>query len=263
MTKMNREEIILNLYNHLLEYRDYEKLLLEKDPSFIGVVTKENLKGALTSEGNIATCALLKDKTEVSNTLIAGSFFIKDTLRENQFESYFQGRPLNSQIVSMIAGAGSNQEEEDIKFTPKDLIFVLPPPPNSETFLVEPIFSCRASRVHDSERLLFEVLHHLKIQDKDSFDEVILITERIPCKSCTEIIIEFIKRHQLKVTIFYWLDTGTKNEMREIEKISSHIKQHKKAAKFISLMEIISKKAGNIAYIDRNKKLELKINRAP
>ncbi|WP_313653484.1 deaminase domain-containing protein [Pantoea sp.] len=262
MTKMNREEIILNLYNHLLEYRDYEKLLFEKDHSYTGIVTKKNLKEALASEGNIATCALLKDKTEVSNTLIAGSCSINATLRENQFESYFQGKTLNSYIVSMIAGADLNQEEEDIKFTPKDLICALPPPPNSETFLVEPIFSCRSSRVHDSERLLFEVLHHLKINDKDSFDEVILITERIPCKSCTAIIIEFIKKHQLKVTIFYWLDTGTKNEMREIEKISSHIKKHKKAAKFISLMEIISKNAGNIAYIDRNQKFEHQINRA-
>lgn len=264
MIRINREELILNLYNHLLEYRDYEEMVLEKDPSFNGLVTKDNLSKAIVKKGNIATCALIKNGIEVSNTLIAGSYRVKDTLRENQFESYYQGKTLNSHVVAMISGAHVDEDEtEEVKFTSNDKICVLPPPPDSEAFLIEPTLSCRSTRVHDSERLLFEVMNNIKINDKNSFDTIILMTERIPCKSCTNIIIDFAKNHSTQIIIFYWLDTGRENEVREIEKIATHIKKHKKAAKLISLMEIISKHAGNITYIDRTTKIEKKIIKAP
>ncbi|WP_313619006.1 deaminase domain-containing protein [Pantoea septica] len=236
---------LINLFNHILEYRDYEEMILKENPDFKGQITEDELKKVLN--GNIATCALLKDGKEISNTFISSSFNNRFSMREKQFNSYDSGTTLQSRVVTLT---GSGGEDETFRHTRKDKICVFSPPPGSESITAEPFFCGSERRLFDSERLLFNLLHKLINDHPKSFDTILLVTERIPCKSCTNIIIDFIRIHGIQVNIAYWINTGNK-ELRDIEKLRTHIKKHKRQAKLINLCEITCKDGADFYYIDR------------
>lgn len=235
----------INCFNHILEYRDYEKKLLEKDPEFFGIVDKTNLKEAL--EGNVAVCSLIKDDQVVSSRYIAGSIHSWQTIREMQFESYITDSTTPSHIASLIGYGG----EDNFRHGYKDPILVLLPYPESESYVVHPYYGGKENHLHDSERILINVLQDIINNKCFDFDTVLMVTERIPCKSCTNIILEFVNKNNVKIKLAYWIDTGRKDELRDFEVLKRQINKDKKAMKNIELCEIILKADSVLHLIDR------------
>ncbi len=236
---------LINCFNHILEYRDYEKQLLEEDPEFIGIVDKSNLKNTL--EGNIAVCSLIKDDQVVSNCHIAGSIHSYQILREIQFESYITGSTTPSHIASLI-GCG---DEDNFRHGYKDPIWVSLPYPESECYVIQPYYGGKENHLHDSERILINILQDIINNKYLDFDTVLMVTERIPCKSCTNIILEFVKKNNVKIKLVYWIDTGRKDELRNFEALKTQISKDKKAKGNIEVCEILLKANNKLHLINR------------
>lgn len=241
----------INCFNHILEYRNYEKKLLENDPEFIGIVDKTNLKKSLErkeeKEGNVAVCSLIKDEQVVSNCYIAGSIHSWQTLREIQFESYITDSTTPSRIAVLIG----RRDEDNLRHGYNDPILVLLPYPESESYVIHPYYGGKENRLHDSERILINVFQHIINNKCIDFDTVLMVTERIPCKSCTNIILEFVNKNDVKIKLAYWIDTGRKDELRDFEVLKKQINKDKKAMKNIEVCEIILKADNMLYLIDR------------
>ncbi|WP_458022569.1 deaminase domain-containing protein [Kosakonia sp. BK9b] len=171
----------------------------------------------------------------------------RDEVREKQFNSYFDGSTIPGYIASLI-GSGV---EKRFRHKSTDKICVFPPPPSNDCLIVTPFYSGENNRLHDSERILFNVLHQVITDNLFIFDTVLMITERIPCESCTNILIDFAKSHKVNINIVYWIDTGKSQEVRDFEELKNQIIENPNADKYIKVFEIFLKIEGKIHLIER------------
>lgn len=236
---------MINCFNHILEYRDYENILLRDDPDFNGIVDKRKLKQHLL--GNIAVCSLLKDNEVISNCHIAGSVNAYSDVRSSQFDSYIKGTVTPSHIASLI-GSG---DENFFRYKHQDVIWVSLPYPDSTSYIFQPTYGGKENRLHDSERILINTLQGLINHDFLKFDTVLMVTERIPCQSCTHIIMEFAWRNKLNIKLAYWLDSGTGIGLRNFESLKKQIRKNKRAMRYIEICEIILKVDSRIHFSSR------------
>ena len=152
-------------------------------------------------QGNLGTCALLNSNGLIMNSLIAPSFTISHDLREYQRDQWFEGREISSSIASLI--------ESDAP-EPPTKIWVSGSAPNSPVAVFDAsILATKPMREADSEWILLNVVNDLLERDKAiEVDTVVLMTERIPCESCTAVILEFLKRHlEIRVIVAFWHGT--------------------------------------------------------
>lgn len=234
----NADEM-MSSFNHILEYRYYEGLFLAENPDFNGPIGMDDLKKEIKYlDGNVAVCSLFKNGKLVANGFMAGSIYSSDILKGIQLDSYFDGSTIKSKMVQII---GSGDVEEDVPYRYKydDLIYVTLPYPEPTTYYVKPTHRGKENRLHDSERLLINVCQQLIDDFPEMFDTVLLVTERIPCKSCTQIIIDFATKNKINIKLAYWIDTGNDEALRDLDVFKRQIKKNKNALKYFEVCHIL------------------------
>lgn len=233
----NSDEMI-SCFNHILKYRYYEGLFLDKNPDFNGPIGMDDLKKEIKDlKGNVAVCSLFKNGKLVANGYMAGSVHSSDILKDIQLDSYFNGSTIKSKMVQII-GSGVAEEDAPYRYKYDDRIYVTPPYPESEAYVVKPTYHGKENRLHDSERLLINVCKQLIDDTPEMFDTVLMVTERIPCKSCTKIIMDFVTENKINIKLAYWIDTGDDEKLRDFDVFKRQIKKNKNILKYFEICHI-------------------------
>lgn len=236
---------LINSFNHLVQYTDYVEENYKKNPHMNGLLTKEEFGKILRRKGNIANCAIFSGQKLVGNGLVACSVRAAGRLRSKQLNAYFDDYALPSRIASLIAQGDDDYDNSS------NILITSPYPDTDPKFIIpDKIYNVDNDRVHDSEHIIINVLHYLLVNKIESFDRAIILTERIPCKSCTQNIMRFSEEHNVKILLGYCTDTGKDNNQRNIDDLLSELRSDLSAAERFEVKEICQIYEGNISALD-------------
>lgn len=86
----------------------------------------------------------------------------------------------------------------------------------------------QTDRLRDSEYALLNMLSEWLSSKQNPAGHLLLITERIPCASCTSVLTQFLQKHE-KVTarVHFLFDTAANNEAREAWDFNEDVKAFK------------------------------------
>lgn len=177
---------MLDAVNHLLSYRAIESYVAS--PTWLDGHAGMNAPRGSAMPGNLATCALITKKGVHSNSLFAPSHSVKNDVREHQRRAAMKGSAIGSSIASLIDGehlGGATQ------------CWVTGPQFDSEAVLYPmAIRPKKGKRQADSECIILNVVDGMiEIGEIEDLTLVVLTSERIPCGSCTQVIIKFLRKH--------------------------------------------------------------------
>lgn len=169
--------------------------------------------------GNLATCVLINPSTKsiLSNTLIAPSFQLSSEVREKQREMNFSEGAPQSRIASKI----HTELDDDGEIVDSGMIWISRSENMDEADLIHEEIRCAIpDQSSDSEHILLNIIDHGITTKKLPNDlQVVLVTERIPCCSCTHTIAQFLKKHpQAKLIVGHTFDT----QKGELERQRDH-----------------------------------------
>ncbi|CAM3652313.1 putative deaminase of polymorphic toxin system [Rahnella sp. BIGb0236] len=238
---------LINCFNHLLEYRThpiYLKHQLEAQRK-----GDEHFADNKYLSGNLATCSLMQGDHIVSNGLIAASINFASEMRNAQRNAYFDGNIIPSNIASLI---GTGEPSAKLWHEETDKIWVSEPYPNSHFYAVDIRYPGQPDRVHDGERILVNVFQELLDNRHLNFNTVIMITERIPCESCTGIISDFLSKNKnVKMLLAYWFSTGSNATARGFDEFASQLKMNSEVVENIRIQQIIELGENQLNVINR------------
>lgn len=237
---------IINCFNHLLSYRKPAEYLRHQSKAVI----KDDDIFAVQKflPANYANCSLMMGETVIMNSLFATSVKGAEKVRDIQMLSDRHGYTLPTTVASLaLRQSRANQEW----YSQSDPIWVASPYPASTFALYEIEYKGEYDRVHDSERILLNVIHSLIVNKDFIFDRVILLTERIPCVSCTKVIIDFLTQHDVKLILAYCYSSGRAWSGRGYESFSEQLKTAPDILGRLSVKHIIELRGGVIDVIDR------------
>ncbi len=158
--------------------------------------------------GNLATCVLINPSTKaiLSNTLIAPSFQVSSEVREKQREMNFsEGAPqsrIASKIHTELDGCGQIVDTGTIWISRSENM--------DDADLIYEQIPCEApNQSSDSEHILLNIIDHgITTKELPSDLLIVLVTERIPCCSCTKTIAQFLNKHlETNLIVGYTFDT--------------------------------------------------------
>ena len=243
MEKNYITESLMNSINHFLEYRRIESYFYEKH-------FKHDIHGEAHVNndeiiGNLATCSMLKSKQVIANSIIAPSYRIANEMRSYHRNEWLDGNELHSNIVSMLGTSAPS--EKNPRLTLDDKIWFNDACNQNNVSIVDiTLPGTDVNRVHDSERLILNILNDCLIKDKYYFDMVILVSERIPCESCTNIIIEFLKKNKIELILGYCYASGKGKSSRTAENFLYEVAQHSDISHLLSFYNISGFEGGCI-----------------
>lgn len=207
-------EALVQCYNHLDVYRDIEAYCTSRVKITGGNGNRRYTPNRSEVPGNLAVCALIDSSRMeiISNTLISPSFSISAEVREHQREQCLAGRPLACRIASKIHGGGWEDGDE---FYDTRKIFVTHGENLEECQIIEETIPCQnLDRSSDSEHVLINVIDVGLANSYLPKDLLCIIaTERVPCASCTQAMIEFLVRNEAaKLFVAYTFDTNRSSD---------------------------------------------------
>lgn len=165
-------------------------------------------KGSIL-HGNLAKLALSCDNSTWGVDWIAPSFKIRDALLKSTTSA-------RSQVVLTAEGETINVQTIEIDNLKEPGTDEMIETTRIGAYQFDTIFHATCNdddRRHDSEHLLLNYLQHLinnkKIQQKNCANGFLsIISERIPCSSCTNTIRDFLARNSwINLRLFYFHDT--------------------------------------------------------
>jgi len=192
--------------DHFLEYTEFEAYLIHDqfgvDPSAPDPADNDILPG------NLGTCILVSNGKILSNCLIAPSSSIQNSIRDGYQTHLENGKSLRSRIVIPFR----HEKAPETHYLSKNSIWVLVAdnPHNSTAELFHGKWPAKPHWRHsDSEWLLLHVCDGILESRPQEFDTVVLVSDRIPCPSCTEVIINFLQEHPtVRLSIGQLYDSG-------------------------------------------------------
>ena len=94
---------------------------------------------------------------------------------------------------------------------------------------VFPPFFKTTGRRHDSEYLLFNYLDNfLQYVPTSIGGEIVLVSERVPCFSCSNVIFRFAKKYcNLKISVIYFYETEGRDPRSLVELFSCDVRLYK------------------------------------
>jgi hypothetical protein len=199
---------LIDCFNLFSYYRELEKYCIS---SFSGEYrNNQEFHPANGSDvpGNLATCVLINPSTKIalSNSLIAPSFQISSKVREKQREMDFSGGAPQSRIASKI----QTDLDDCGGIVDTGTIWISRSGNMDEADLIYEQIPCADSnQSSDSEHILLNIIDHgITTTELPSNLLVVMVTERIPCCSCTNTIAQFLKKHpKVNLIVGYTFDT--------------------------------------------------------
>lgn len=159
--------------------------------------------------GNLAACAVIDGHSRllVANSLIAPSFTLSPEIRARQRDQFLESGNWTSQIASKI---DCSPFDDPAGVYDSGKIWVNSGSnPNEAHWFDEPIRAIDSESSSDSEHVLINVVDDgIGSKSLPTVSVVIIATERIPCKGCTNTMIEFLKkRRDVRLVVAYTFDT--------------------------------------------------------
>lgn len=202
-------DFLANAVNHLLIVRNNAEYALHNVAKVAAPRMLNVAKGSIL-QGNLAKLALSCDTMTWGVDWIAPSFKIKDALLKSTTSE-------RSQVVLTVKGEKIRVQTIEIDYLKKPGTEEMIEKEREGTYRFAPSFhaTCNGDddRRHDSEHLLLNYLQHLidnkKIQQQNSANGFLsIISERIPCSSCTNTIRGFLDQNSwINLRLFYFYDT--------------------------------------------------------
>lgn len=138
--------------------------------------------------GNLGNFSFVSEGKSYGEAIIASSAKTKYALEE-----YYEQEGITAVVVKALKDGCLWYED------PR-----LPAPDNGVVVPIE----YQSDKTHDSEYILLNLLHHELTQNNIRNGTLQLITERIPCQSCTDVILAFHKGHKdIDIAVYYFVDT--------------------------------------------------------
>jgi hypothetical protein len=187
--------------NHFLEYRVHQAYYFHRhfgeDARAIDPVNNRDLPG------NLGACVQLLDDKVVGNSLIAPSGKLQSAIRDMQRDAFYAGTPIRSSVAGVL-------EDDGNMHLGKYAIWLSGYDPNGVVqFFGATLSANPVSRRRDSEWILLNICDDLLSHDPTQFNTIVLVTERIPCASCTGVIVNFLQRHaEVRLVIAFLYDTA-------------------------------------------------------
>lgn len=199
---------LIDCFNHFSYYRELEKYCISE---FSGAVrNNQEFHPANGNDilGNLATCVLINQSTKatLSNTLIAPSFQVSSEVREKQREMSLSGGAPQSRIASKI----HTEHDSSGGVVDTGTIWISRSENMDEADLIYEQIPCAdPNQSSDSEHILLNIIDHgITTTELPSDLLVVLVTERIPCCSCTNTIAQFLNKHpKINLIVGYTFDT--------------------------------------------------------
>ena len=193
-------EHLVDCVNRMLYYRDVSSYVAHNRANS-GVSTLDKGNNRII-EGNIGCLIFTSGDISYGVEWVAASFNLKTYLKEvlESEGSYVLIEPQGKCIHSHINVCG-----EDLSFPPM-------------------FRASHNDRTHDSEYLLLNFLGYLIVQGTlPASGRLSLITERIPCESCTAVLCSFAKQFTgITLDVFYMHDTQDRQPGAFLKSIAEH-----------------------------------------
>lgn len=215
MTVFRTYELV-DAFNDILQLRD------ESDYVCVPFVTSSGTIHKVVSKdlpGNLGNFRFLSGPNVLGGGIIASSAKTKYELEE-----YYEREGIFAVVVKALACGRLWYNDPRL-------------PENNNAVVLDVEYP--APKNHDSEYILLNLIHHdLRVRGIDS-GRLQLITERIPCASCTTVIARFKADHpNIEVEVYYFMDTVGVKKKQNVVRTSKEV-LHQLAGTRVSLFQCV------------------------
>jgi chorismate mutase len=200
MTVFRRYELV-DAFNDILQLRDEDDYVCVPFATSSGTIHKVVSEDLL---GNLGNFRFLSGTDVLGCGIIASSAKTK-----NELEDYYKRQGISAIVVKALACGRVWYYDPQL-------------PENNNLVVLDVEYPARKN--HDSEYILLNLIHHdLKVRGIDS-GLLQLISERIPCASCTDVIARFKADHpNIEVEIYYFMDTVGEKKKQKVIRTSREV----------------------------------------